>query len=100
MPLLLAAVTGLTVQVFRGSFEPFLVLVGTAVGLLVVGRQVVALVENRLLTARLQATVTDLAQRERPLIEALLRELAVADGLRRHLQADEDSPQPVQPEAR
>ena len=75
VPLLLAAVTGLAVQVFRGSFEPFLVFVGTAVGLLVIGRQVVALIENRLLTARLQATVVQLAEQEQELKDALRREL-------------------------
>jgi signal transduction histidine kinase len=75
VPLLLAAVTGLAVQVFRGNFEPFLVFVGTAVGLLVIGRQVVALIENRLLTARLQATVVQLAEQELKLKDALRREL-------------------------
>jgi signal transduction histidine kinase len=75
VPLLLAAVTGLVVQVLRGSFEPFLVFTGTAVGLLVIGRQVVALIENRLLTARLQASVVQLAEQEQKLKDALRREL-------------------------
>jgi signal transduction histidine kinase len=75
VPLLLAAVTGLAVQLFKGSFEPFLVFSGTAVGLLVIGRQVVALIENRLLTARLQATVVQLAEQEQKLKDALRREL-------------------------
>jgi signal transduction histidine kinase len=75
IPLLLAAVTGLGVQVFRGSFEPFLVFTGTAVGLLVIGRQVVALIENRLLTARLQASVVQLAEQEQKLKDALRREM-------------------------
>jgi signal transduction histidine kinase len=75
IPLLLAAVTGLAVQLFKGSFEPFLVFTGTAVGLLVIGRQVVALIENRLLTARLQATVVQLAEQEQKLKDALRREL-------------------------
>jgi signal transduction histidine kinase len=75
VPLLLAAVTGLAVQVFRGNFEPFLVFAGTTVGLLVIGRQVVALIENRLLTARLQATVVQLADQELKLKDALRREL-------------------------
>jgi signal transduction histidine kinase len=75
VPLLLAAVTGLAVQLFKGSFEPFLVFAGTTVGMLVIGRQVVALIENRLLTARLQATVVQLAEQEQKLKDALRREL-------------------------
>ena len=82
LPLLLAAITGVAVQVFKGSFEPFLVFSGTAVGLLVIGRQVVALIENRQLNARLQATVTELARQEQELKDALRRELAVADRMR------------------
>ena len=82
VPLLLAAVTGLAVQVFRGTFESFLVFAGTAVGLLVIGRQVVALVENRQLNTRLQATVQQLAQQEQELKDALRRELDVADRMR------------------
>jgi signal transduction histidine kinase len=82
LPLLLAAVTGLAVQVLEGSFEPFLVFTGTAVGVLVIGRQVVALIENRQLNARLQDTVTELAHQEQELKDALRRELAVADRLR------------------
>ncbi|HEU4399692.1 MAG TPA: ATP-binding protein [Actinomycetota bacterium] len=82
VPLLLAAVTGLAVQVFRGAFESFLVFTGTAVGLLVIGRQVVALVENRQLNTRLQATVQQLAQQEQELKDALRRELDVADRMR------------------
>jgi signal transduction histidine kinase len=82
VPLLMAAVTGLAVQVFRGSFEPFLVFTGTAVGLLVIGRQVVALIENRQLNARLQASVTELARQEQEVKDALRREQAAADRLR------------------
>jgi len=82
VPLLLAAVTGLAVQVFRGSFEPFLVYTGTAVGLLVIGRQVVALVENSQLNARLQATVLQLAEQEQELKDALRRELDAAERMR------------------
>jgi signal transduction histidine kinase len=82
VPLLLAAVTGLGVQVFEGSFEPFLVFTGTAVGLLVIGRQVVALVENRQLNARLQASVLQLAEQEQELKDALRRELDTAERMR------------------
>jgi signal transduction histidine kinase len=82
VPLLLAAVTGLAVQVVEGRFEPFLVFAGTAVGLLVVGRQVVALVENRQLNARLQASVLQLAQQEQELKDALRREQEVAERMR------------------
>jgi signal transduction histidine kinase len=82
VPLLLAAVTGLGVQVFEGSFEPFLVFTGTAVGLLVIGRQVVALVENRQLNTRLQATVLQLAEQEQELKDALRRELDTAERMR------------------
>jgi hypothetical protein len=92
LPLALAAVTGLTVEVFEGRFEPFLVFTGTAIGLLVIGRQVIALVENRQLYARMQATMLQLAEQEQELKDALRRELAVADVLRRRLQADEDLP--------
>jgi signal transduction histidine kinase len=74
VPLLLAAVTGVAVQLIKGKFEPFLVFAGTAVGLLVIGRQVVALIENRLLNARLQTTVLQLAEQEQKLKDALRRE--------------------------
>ena len=78
LPLLVAAVAGIATQVFRGSFEPFLVFTGTAVGLLVIGRQVVALVENRQLNHDLQATVLRLSQREQELKDVLKREMAAA----------------------
>jgi signal transduction histidine kinase len=81
-PLVLAAATGLVVQIVEGSFEPFLVYTGTALGLLVISRQVVALFENRQLNARLQTTVLQLSEREQELKDALRRELAVADRLR------------------
>jgi signal transduction histidine kinase len=81
-PLIMAAVTGLAIQVFVGRFEPFLVYTGTLIGLLVVSRQIAALVENRQLNARLRATVLALSEREQELKDALRRELAAADRLR------------------
>jgi ATP-dependent DNA helicase RecQ len=51
----------------------------TILGLLVVGRQVVALLENRQLNRRLHATVVRLSEREQELRDALRRELAAAE---------------------
>jgi signal transduction histidine kinase len=82
LPLLVAAGTGLAVQLVKGHFEPFLVYMGTAVGMLVLCRQVVVLVENRQLNQRLHSTVMRLSQREQELKDALRRELAAAARLK------------------
>ena len=81
-PLIVAAVTGLIIQITTGKFEPFLVYTGTMIGLLVISRQIVALIENRQLNARLRATVEQLSEREQELKDGLRRELAAADRLR------------------
>ena len=81
-PLIVAAVTGLGIQITTGEFEPFLVFTGTVIGLLVISRQIVALIENRQLNARLRATVMQLSEREQELKDGLRRELAAADQLR------------------
>ena len=81
-PLVVAAVTALIIQIVTGEFEPFLVYTGTMIGLLVISRQIVALVENRQLNARLQATVAQLSEREQELKDGLRRELEAADRLR------------------
>jgi signal transduction histidine kinase len=81
-PLVMAAVTGLVIQFVAGEFEPFLVYTGTMIGLLVISRQIVALVENRQLNANLRATVLQLSEREQELKDSLRRELAAADRLR------------------
>jgi signal transduction histidine kinase len=81
-PLVVAAVTALIIQIFTGDFEPFLVYTGTMIGLLVISRQIVALIENRQLNARLRATVLQLSEREQELKDGLRRELAAADRLR------------------
>ncbi|HZA79852.1 MAG TPA: histidine kinase dimerization/phospho-acceptor domain-containing protein, partial [Actinomycetes bacterium] len=81
-PLVVAAVTALIIQIVTGEFEPFLVYTGTMIGLLVISRQIVALIENRQLNARLRATVLQLSQREQELKDGLRRELAAADRLR------------------
>jgi hypothetical protein len=72
-PLVVAAVTALVIQIVTGGFEPFLVYVGTMIGLLVISRQIVALIENRQLNARLRATVIELSEREWELREELRR---------------------------
>jgi signal transduction histidine kinase len=81
-PLIVAAVTGLLIQITTGKFEPFLVFTGTIIGLLVISRQIVALIENRQLNANLRATVMQLSEREQELKDSLRRELAAADRLR------------------
>jgi len=81
-PLVVAAVTALIIQIVTGEFEPFLVYTGTMIGLLVISRQIVALIENRQLNARLRATVVQLSEREQELKDGLRRELAAADRLR------------------
>ncbi len=81
-PLVVAAVTALIIQIVTGEFEPFLVYTGTMIGLLVISRQIVALIENRQLNARLRATVEQLSEREQELKDGLRRELAAADRLR------------------
>jgi signal transduction histidine kinase len=81
-PLIVAAVTGVYIQITTGEFEPFLVFTGTVIGLLVISRQIVALIENRQLNARLRATVVQLSEREQELKDGLRRELAAADKLR------------------
>ena len=81
-PLIVAAVTGVAIQIGTGTFEPFLVFTGTVIGLLVISRQIVALIENRQLNARLRATVVQLSEREQELKDGLRRELAAADKLR------------------
>jgi signal transduction histidine kinase len=81
-PLVVAAVTALIIQIVTGEFEPFLVYTGTMIGLLVISRQIVALIENRQLNARLRATVQQLSEREQELKDGLRRELAAADRLR------------------
>src|SRR4030095_9095850 len=75
-PLVVAAVTGLIIQIVVGELEPFLVYTGTMIGLLVISRQIVALVENRQLNARLRATVLALSERAQELKDGLRRELA------------------------
>jgi signal transduction histidine kinase len=81
-PLVVAAVTALIIQIVTGEFEPFLVYTGTMIGLLVISRQIVALIENRQLNARLRATVVQLSEREQELKDGLRRELEAADRLR------------------
>ncbi|HEY4724541.1 MAG TPA: ATP-binding protein, partial [Actinomycetota bacterium] len=81
-PLVVAALTALIIQIVTGEFEPFLVYTGTMIGLLVISRQIVALIENRQLNARLRATVLQLSEREQELKDGLRRELAAADRLR------------------
>jgi signal transduction histidine kinase len=81
-PLIVAAVTGVGIQITTGEFEPFLVFTGTMIGLLVISRQIVALIENRQLNARLRTTVMQLSEREQELKDGLRRELAAADRLR------------------
>jgi signal transduction histidine kinase len=81
-PLVVAAGVGLAIQVVTGRFEPLLVYTGTMIGLLVIGRQVVALIENRQLNTRLHTTVSQLSEREQELKDALRREIAIADRLR------------------
>ena len=81
-PLVVAAVTALVIQIATGGFEPFLVYTGTMIGLLVISRQIVALIENRQLNARLRATVEQLSEREQELKDGLRRELEAADRLR------------------
>jgi signal transduction histidine kinase len=81
-PLIVAAVTGLIIQITTGKFEPFLVFTGTIIGLLVISRQIIALIENRQLNANLRLTVMQLSEREQELKDSLRRELAAADRLR------------------
>ncbi|HJU03216.1 MAG TPA: ATP-binding protein [Actinomycetes bacterium] len=81
-PLVVAAVTALIIQIFTGDFDDFLVYTGTMIGLLVISRQIVALIENRQLNANLRATVMQLSEREQELKDSLRRELAAADRLR------------------
>jgi signal transduction histidine kinase len=81
-PLIVAAVTALIIQAVGGEFKPFLVYIGTIIGLLVISRQIVTLVENRQLNARLRDTVQQLSEREQELKNSLRRELAAADQLR------------------
>jgi signal transduction histidine kinase len=81
-PLVVAAMTALIIQIVTGEFEPFLVYTGTMIGLLVISRQIVALIENRQLNDRLRATVLQLSEREQELKDGLRRELAAADRLR------------------
>jgi signal transduction histidine kinase len=81
-PLVVAAVTGLIIQIVTGQFEPLLVYTGTMMGLLVISRQIVALTENRQLNARLRSTVEQLSEREQELKDSLRRELAAAEQLR------------------
>jgi signal transduction histidine kinase len=81
-PLVVAALTALIIQIVTGDFDDFLVYTGTMIGLLVISRQIVALIENRQLNARLRATVLQLSEREQELKDGLRRELAAADRLR------------------
>jgi signal transduction histidine kinase len=81
-PLVVAALTALIIQIVTGDFDSFLVYTGTMIGLLVISRQIVALIENRQLNARLRATVLALSEREQELKDGLRRELAAADRLR------------------
>jgi hypothetical protein len=53
VPLVVAAVTALIIQIVTGEFEPFLVYTGTMIGLLVMSRQIVDLIETRQLNTRL-----------------------------------------------
>ena len=81
-PLVVAALTALIIQIVTGDFDSFLVYTGTMIGLLVISRQIVALIENRQLNSRLRATVLALSEREQELKDGLRRELAAADRLR------------------
>ena len=81
-PLVVAALTALIIQIVTGEFDSFLVYTGTMIGLLVISRQIVALIENRQLNSRLRATVLALSEREQELKDGLRRELAAADRLR------------------
>ena len=82
-PLVVAAVTALIIQIVTGKFEPFLVYTGTIIGLLVITRQIVALIENRQLTARLRATVIELSEREWELREEVRRTMKAAENAHR-----------------
>jgi hypothetical protein len=82
-PLVVAAVAGLGIQITTGEFEPFLVFTGTVIGLLVISRQIVVLIENHQLSANLRATVNQLLERESELKEELRREVNAADKRRR-----------------
>jgi signal transduction histidine kinase len=82
IPLLVAAAVGIGTQIVRGTFGPFLVFTGTALGAMVIARQIVVLIENRQLTRRLHSTVLRLSQREQELKDGLRRELAVAARLK------------------
>ncbi len=82
LPPAIACLTAAVVQVTRGHLEPFLVLTGIAMALLVVARQVVTTLENQRLHRRLRDTVDSLFQREAELETALRRESAAADRLR------------------
>jgi signal transduction histidine kinase len=81
-PLIVAAVTGVVIQITTGEFEPVLVFTGTTIGLLVISRQIVALIENRQLNTRLRGMVEQLSEREAELKDSLRRELAAAERLR------------------
>jgi diguanylate cyclase len=83
--LALAAVAGLVFQAVKGGFDPFLIFTGTGIGVLVIARQIVALVENRQLNQRLQNVVIELSQREQELKDALRRELSANERLRHEL---------------
>jgi hypothetical protein len=82
-PLVVSAVTALILQIFTGEFEPFLVYTGTMIGLLVISRQIVALIEHRQLNDRLRATVIELSEREWELREELRRTMNAAENAHR-----------------
>jgi signal transduction histidine kinase len=82
LPPAVACVVVAAVQVVRGRLEPFLVLAGAALGLLLIARQVTATLENQRLQRRLRDTVESLFQREAQLERALRRESEAAGRLR------------------
>jgi signal transduction histidine kinase len=82
LPPATACVAAAVVQVTRGHLEPFLVLDGIAMALLMIARQVVASYESQRLQRRLRDTVDRLFQREGELEAALRRESTAAERLR------------------
>jgi hypothetical protein len=65
VPLIVAAATALIIQIVTGEFEPFLVYTGTMIGLLVISRQIVDLIESRQLNARLWSADVGFIEQQR-----------------------------------
>ena len=76
VPLVAAGATAVSVQVLHGDLGSFLFWAGFVIITLVVGRQLVSLLENRTLNAGLEASVASLHEQQ-----ALLRHLAFHDPL-------------------